>query len=211
MPTDGAGSHSPSNDAAMNAPIATADKPISLVDGEAIQHAISSTQSSPPEFDADDRARGRDADTPSEIPPLGWKDIGWRLWEEFNKDRVLLIAAGATFYLLLALFPALAAFVSLYGFVADPATVADHIAYLGGLLPTGGLDHHPTAAAGVVTTGSQRAGRRLLRRPGHSAVERQQWHQGALRCHEHRLRGDREAQLRDPQPACRSPSPSAPS
>ena len=71
---------------------------------------------------------------------MGWKDIGWRLWEEFNKDRVLLIAAGATFYLLLALFPALAAFVSLYGFVADPTTVADHVAYLAGLLPTGGLD-----------------------------------------------------------------------
>ena len=84
--------------------------------------------------------RGRDADRPSEIPPLGWKDIGWRLWEEFNKDRILLIAAGASFYLLLALFPALAAFVSLYGFVADPVTVADHVAYLGGLLPPGGLE-----------------------------------------------------------------------
>ena len=72
--------------------------------------------------------------------PLGWKDIVWRLWEEFNKDRILLIAAGASFYLLLALFPALAAFVSLYGFVADPVTVADHVAYLGGLLPPGGLE-----------------------------------------------------------------------
>lgn len=28
---------------------------------------------------------------------------------------------------------------SLYGFVADPATVADHVAYLGGLLPSGGI------------------------------------------------------------------------
>ena len=84
--------------------------------------------------------RGRDANRPSEIPALGWKDIFWRLWEQFNKDRILLVAAGATFYLLLALFPALAAFVSLYGFVADPRTVADHVAYLGGLLPTEGLD-----------------------------------------------------------------------
>ncbi|WP_214472986.1 YihY/virulence factor BrkB family protein [Mesorhizobium sp. dw_380] len=84
--------------------------------------------------------RGRDADWPSQIPRLGWKDIFWRLWEEFNKDRVLLIAAGATFYLLLALFPALAAFISIYGFVADPVTVADHVAYLNGLLPSGGID-----------------------------------------------------------------------
>ena len=91
-----------------------------------------------PETDADDR--GRDADWPSEIPARGWKDIVWRIWSEFGEDRVLLIAAGATFYLLLALFPALAAFVSVYGFVADPATIADHISYLGGLLPSGGLE-----------------------------------------------------------------------
>lgn len=83
--------------------------------------------------------RGRYAESPSEIPRRGWKDIFWRMWDEFNTDRLLLIAAGATFYLLLALFPALAAFVSLYGFVADPTTIADHIAFLGGLLPTGGF------------------------------------------------------------------------
>lgn len=88
----------------------------------------------------DEAERGRQAYRPSEIPALGWKDIAWRLWDQFNKHRILLVAAGATFYLLLALFPALAAFVSVYGFVADPATVADHVAYLGGLLPSGGLD-----------------------------------------------------------------------
>ncbi len=87
-----------------------------------------------------DKGRGRDADRPSEIPPAGWWDVGWRVWQEVGEDRVLLIAAGATFYLLLALFPALAAFVSLYGFVADPVTVADHVSHLGGLLPSAGVD-----------------------------------------------------------------------
>ncbi len=95
------------------------------------------TQTEPDEME---RGRGRDADRPSEIPPAGWWDIGWRVWREVSEDRVLLIAAGATFYLLLALFPALAAFVSLYGFVADPATVADHVSHLGGLLPSAGID-----------------------------------------------------------------------
>ena len=70
----------------------------------------------------------------------GWRDVGWRMWAGFNEDRILLVAAGATFYLLLALFPALTAFVSLYGFVADPRTIADHIAFLGGVLPSGGLE-----------------------------------------------------------------------
>lgn len=74
------------------------------------------------------------------MPAKGWKDILWRVWAGFNQDRILLIAAGTTFYLLLALFPALAAFVSLYGFVADPKTIAEQIAFLGGVLPSGGLD-----------------------------------------------------------------------
>ena len=92
------------------------------------------------EAKANQAGRGRHADTPSEMPAKGWKDIFWRVWDGFNQDRILLIAAGTTFYLLLALFPALAAFVSLYGFVADPKTIAEHIAFLGGVLPSGGLE-----------------------------------------------------------------------
>src|SRR4029453_18448287 len=84
--------------------------------------------------------RGRNADRPSELPALGWKDVLWRFWSEVNEDRILLIAAGATFYLLLALFPFLAAFVSFYGFVADPRTIADHISFLAGFMPSGGVD-----------------------------------------------------------------------
>ncbi|RXT38152.1 ribonuclease [Mesorhizobium erdmanii] len=115
-------------------------KGASLIDEEAASRAASTTEESKAALRAEEGDRGRDAAWPSQIPALGWKDIFWRLWEEFNKDRLLLVAAGATFYLLLALFPALAAFISIYGFVADPVTVADHVAYLGGLLPSGGLD-----------------------------------------------------------------------
>lgn len=83
--------------------------------------------------------RGRGAAWPSEIPARGWWDIGWRVWGKMQTDRVLLVAAGATFYLLLALFPAMTAFVSTYGLFADPAVVARHVAGLARLLPDGGL------------------------------------------------------------------------
>ncbi|TPK12827.1 YihY/virulence factor BrkB family protein [Mesorhizobium sp. B2-5-9] len=116
------------------------DKQPSLIDEEAASRAASTRKDSNATAGREPGSRGRDATWPSQITGLGWKDIFWRLWEEFNKDRVLLVAAGATFYLLLALFPALAAFISIYGFVADPVTVADHVAYLQGLLPQGGLD-----------------------------------------------------------------------
>ena len=89
---------------------------------------------------ASEPGRGRDADGPLVIPWKGWKDIALRLYSSFFEDRVMLIAAGATFYLLLALFPAFAVFVSLYGFVADPKTIAEHIAFIGQFLPQAGTE-----------------------------------------------------------------------
>jgi membrane protein len=64
----------------------------------------------------------------------------WRVYGEIEDDRILAVAAGVTFYGLLALFPALAAFVSLYGLVADPGTISEHLTALGGFLPGGALD-----------------------------------------------------------------------
>jgi len=96
-------------------------------------------QHAPPHAAAE-RGRGRSADTPTEIPARGWKDILWRTYEEFNKDRVMSVAAGVTYYALLALFPAIAALVSVYGLFADPGTIQDHLNTLSGILPGGALD-----------------------------------------------------------------------
>ncbi|WP_407520439.1 YihY/virulence factor BrkB family protein [Methylobacterium oryzisoli] len=84
--------------------------------------------------------RGRKAEHPTEIPAKGWKDVLYRVYLEFQKDRVLSVAAGVTFYTLLAIFPAVAALVSLYGLFTDPATINDHLALLQGVLPAGALD-----------------------------------------------------------------------
>lgn len=77
---------------------------------------------------------------PEKIPVKGLRDVFWRVVHEVMEDRVTLIAAGVTFYLLLALFPALAALVAIYGLMADPATMAEHLRELSGLLPPGAFD-----------------------------------------------------------------------
>lgn len=78
---------------------------------------------------------GRHAATPAAIPVAGWKQILGRLIESFSRDRVMLVAAGATFYLLLALVPGLAALVSIYGLFSDPAVIQDHLARFAAILP----------------------------------------------------------------------------
>lgn len=79
--------------------------------------------------------RGRTADSPTEIPAKGWKDILWRVKDEISEDRVSLIAAGVAFYAFLALFPAIAALMALSGLFLDPSNVIDQIGALAGLVP----------------------------------------------------------------------------
>ncbi|WP_082533245.1 YihY/virulence factor BrkB family protein [Devosia sp. Root413D1] len=86
-----------------------------------------------------EQGRGRHADAPSEMTSKAWKDILWRTWGEISDDRITLIAAGATYYLLLALFPTVVAFVSLYGLFTDASTVNQHVALLAGIVPAGGI------------------------------------------------------------------------
>lgn len=98
-----------------------------------------------------DQARGRLASTPSEIPARGWKDILLRVYGNIGEDRVMLVAAGVTFYSLLAIFPAIAALVALYGLFADPANITSHVDSLSGMVPSGVLEvlrnqmHHVAA------------------------------------------------------------------
>ncbi|MET0742137.1 MAG: YihY/virulence factor BrkB family protein [Microvirga sp.] len=84
--------------------------------------------------------RGRHAESPTEIPVLGWKDILWRVYAEFNQDHVTSVAAGVTFFALLAIFPAIGALVSIYGLFTDPATIRDHLNTLSGVLPGGAME-----------------------------------------------------------------------
>jgi membrane protein len=85
-------------------------------------------------------ARGRFAERPEQIPSAGWRDILTRVWREISGDNVSLVAAGLAMYALLAVFPALAAAVSMYGLFATPADVIRHMQGFAGVLPPGAWD-----------------------------------------------------------------------
>ena len=84
-------------------------------------------------------SRGRSASSPTEIPATGWKDILRRIYSEISDDRVMLIAAGVTYYLLLAMVPALSALVSIFGLFTDPSTIQQQITSLSSVVPGGGM------------------------------------------------------------------------
>src|SRR5438105_13302155 len=89
---------------------------------------------------AADHGRGRSAEKPSDIPARGWKDILWRVYAGISNDRILANAAAVTFYALLALFPAIAALVSIYGLFADPASIQQQLDSISGVLPGCAVD-----------------------------------------------------------------------
>jgi len=88
---------------------------------------------------ADEPGRGREANTPEQIPPRGWSDILWRVLYGISSNRVLSTSGGVAFFALLAAFPAIAAIVSLYGLFADASTIGRHLSLLSGFLPGGVL------------------------------------------------------------------------
>jgi membrane protein len=69
-----------------------------------------------------------------------WTDILWRVYARIMECRVLAVAAGATFYVLLAIFPAIAALIAIYGLFADPATIAGHLDAISGFVPGGAIE-----------------------------------------------------------------------
>ena len=91
----------------------------------------------PEEFDQQEPGRGRLAQRPEHIPHKGWVDIFWRVGASYFGDRIGFLAGGVTFFVMLSLFPTLAAFVTIYGLFADPADAASRISFLYSVMPSG--------------------------------------------------------------------------
>jgi membrane protein len=84
---------------------------------------------------AHESGRGRHAVHPLQIPWTGWKDILWRAYAEMQSDRLLSIAGGVAFFVLLAIFPAITALVSAYGLFFNAATITNNLSLLADIIP----------------------------------------------------------------------------
>jgi len=79
--------------------------------------------------------RGHHAEKPAQIPMKGWKDIGLRVKEQLTANHVPIVSAGIAFYFFLAIFPTIAAALSIYGLVMEPAEVKQQMSQLADVLP----------------------------------------------------------------------------
>ena len=79
--------------------------------------------------------RGQHAEQPAHIPIKGWWDIAKRIFARMSKDNLSLVSAGVAFYALLAIFPAIAALVSIYAYFASPAEISEHLRQFTTLIP----------------------------------------------------------------------------
>ena len=72
---------------------------------------------------------------PQQFSLASWWQITKRVIQKIQQDNMSLIAAGVAFYFLLAIFPLLAALVSMYGLFTDQATLMQHMNLLVGVIP----------------------------------------------------------------------------
>lgn len=84
---------------------------------------------------AHEAGRGRMADKPSDLPPKGWLDILTRTGRRISADNISIVAAGIGFYAFVAVVPALAATIGIYGLVSNPADVGNHVTAFARILP----------------------------------------------------------------------------
>ena len=97
-------------------------------------YAQAAKPTAPPD-DAHEPGRGRHARKPTEVPAEGWKDILARTKQQVTEDNLSIVAAGVGFYAFVAVVPALAATIGVYGLVADPAQVTAQITAMAKVMP----------------------------------------------------------------------------
>lgn len=105
---------------------------------------------------------GEYADRPSAIPRPGWRQVLLRVKDEIGGDHLSIVSAGVAFYSLLAIFPAIAATVMIYGLFADPADVQRQLAPLQDVIPPDAFQIIEGQLSAVASKGAQPLGFGLL-------------------------------------------------
>jgi membrane protein len=84
--------------------------------------------------------KGRPSRRASRKARLAWTEFALLFYSAIGQHRAVSIAGGVTFFVLLAIFPAIAALVSIYEIFSDPGTIRSHVEDLSSFLPGGAIE-----------------------------------------------------------------------
>jgi membrane protein len=79
--------------------------------------------------------RGREANSPHQIPSTGWKDTLYRVKDGLKLDHISMVSAATSYYALFALVPAITSVVLIYAWISDPADISQHISMVSNFMP----------------------------------------------------------------------------
>ncbi len=116
----------------------------------------------PDQNSAQNDDRGHHAETPEQIPAASWSSILKRIYTSNNQKNLSLLAGGVAFYAMLAIFPALAALVAVYGLLANPAIVQHQINEMRGVIPADAQKLLTTYLTSLAKTGGSKLGLGLI-------------------------------------------------
>ena len=71
----------------------------------------------------------------SKLTTSDWKKILFRVKDQIGENNVAIVSAGVAFYAFLAIFPAVIAFISIYGLAVNPAQIEQQIKEISSMLP----------------------------------------------------------------------------
>lgn len=87
-----------------------------------------------------------------------WFNVARRVWLQIDELHLMLIAAGIAFYGMLALFPAIAAIIAIWGVVADPAVVLPQLEYYRTVIPADAFELVAVQIEGLASAPAQTLG-----------------------------------------------------
>ena len=87
-----------------------------------------------------DQAPAKHVDKPSNISSSGWKTILLKVKDQIGENNVSIVSAGVAFFAFLAVFPAIAALVSIYGLATDPQSIQNQLSQVAGVMPQQAYD-----------------------------------------------------------------------
>ncbi|MDN3686795.1 YihY/virulence factor BrkB family protein [Cyclobacterium jeungdonense] len=79
--------------------------------------------------------RNKKVQSISELSFSEWKAILLKVKDQIGENNVIIVSAGVGFFGFLAIFPAIMALISIYGFVMDPQEIEEQVSKISSMMP----------------------------------------------------------------------------